>query len=169
MEPLQAEIDAIRSQLEALKQERESLKVDPVLPSYDSPEAIVEAYRRHARETSQMSAEIKGIDDAIAALEAKLKQLVGQPLELLQRQRKQNSLEQQLDEDKQRAQGHAERINDLAAELAEEVQALKAIADEISTDYWQLHGKPFITGFSRVTVPHVRSDGAVWTIVNKVV
>lgn len=170
MEPIQVEIEAIRTQIEALKEERAILKVDPVLPSYNTPEAIVEAYRRHARETAQISAEVKGIDDAIAALEAKLKEIGrSQGLQQLLQRRTQNPLALQVEEGKQRAQDRAERINELAEELKQEVQALKAIADEISPSYWQLYNRPFITGFSKISVPYVRSDSTVWMITNQVV
>lgn len=167
-EQIQAEISAIRSQIEALRQERSSLTVNMVSPENDSPEAIAEAYRRHARETAQLSAEVKGIDDAIAALEVQLNQKQVE-LERLQTEPKQLSLEQQVEEGRKQAKVHAERINQLAAELAEELRALKAAADELSPSYWQVYYKPFITGFKTISVPHVRSDGDVWTIVNRVV
>jgi len=167
MEQLQA-IEAIRSQIEALRQERAALSVDMVLPEGVSPEAIADAYRRHARETAQVSAEVKGIDDAIAALEAQLNQKQAE-LEALQTEPQPKSIEQQVEEGKKRAKVHAERINQLAAELAEELRALKAAADEISPSYWQVYYRPFITGFQTITVPHVRSDRDVWTIVNRVV
>ncbi|MBD2744637.1 hypothetical protein [Coleofasciculus sp. FACHB-1120] len=170
MEPMQVEIEAIRTQIEALKEERSILKVDPVLPSYNTPEAIVEAYRRHARETAQISAEVKGIDDAIAALETKLKEIGrSQGLQQLLQGRTQDPLLEQVEEGKQRAQERAERINELAEELEQEVQALKAIADEISPSYWKLYNRPFITGFSKISVPYVRSDSTVWMITNQVV
>lgn len=168
MEQLAAEIEALRSQIAALKQERAALKEEPLLLEGKSPQDIVEAYRRHARETAQLSAEVKGIDDAIAALEIQLAQRENQ-FALSPRQWQEYNLRQQLEAKKQTAQLHAERINELARELSSEVKALKAIADEISPLYWQLQDKPFITGFSRVSVPHVRSDGEVWTIMNRVV
>lgn len=165
MNPIKAEIDAIRSQIEALQRERAAIAIDKVNPMSESPEAIAEAYRRQARETAQIAAEVKGIDDAIAALQTQLAQKQVQ----WERAQKRNPLEQQVEEAKDCARVHAERINELAAELSEEVKALKAIADEISPSYWQVYYKPFITGFSSISVPHVRSDGAVWTIVNRVV
>lgn len=168
MEQIQAQIEAIRAHIAALVQERASLKVEPISLDQDSPEATVEVIRRHARETAQISAEVKGIDDAIAALEAQLGQKQAQ-LNLSPVRRQQYTLQQQVEESKQQAQVHAERINQLAAELAEEVKALKAIADELSPSYWRLHDKPFITGFSRISVPQVRYDDAVWTIANRLV
>ncbi|HEY9872253.1 MAG TPA: hypothetical protein V6D12_02400 [Candidatus Obscuribacterales bacterium] len=168
MEQIQAEIEAIRSQIAALKEERQQLIVDAVVPENKSPEAIVQAYRDHARETAHQSAEVKGIDDAIAALEAQLQQKQAQ-LQPSQSQPRRNPLEEQVEEGRKRAHVHAERINELAAQLAQEVQELKAIADEISPSYWQVYYKPFITGFQSISVPHVRSDGDVWTIVNRVV
>ena len=168
MEQIQADIAAIHSQIEALRQERASFTVNVVSPQDYSPEEIAEAYRRHARETAQLSAEVKGIDDAIAALEVQLSQKRVE-LERLQSEPKQQSLEQQVEEGRKQAKVHAERINQLAAELAEELRALKASADQLSPQYWQVYYKPFITGFKTITVPHVRSDSDVWTIVNRVV
>ena len=70
---IQAEIAAIRSQIGALQQERATLTINDVVMCEDSsPLAIAEAYRHHARETAQISTEIKGIDDAITALKAEL-------------------------------------------------------------------------------------------------
>lgn len=158
MDQIQADIAALKSQIEALRQERASLTVDMVSPKTDSPEAIADAYRRHARETAQQSAEVKGIDDAIAALESQLEGLQT-PM----------TMEQQVEAGRKQAKVHAERINQLAAELAEELRALKTTADQLSPSYWQVYYKPFITGFKTITVPHVRSDGDVWTIVNRVV
>ncbi len=169
MQQIQAEIEAIRAQIEALQQERASLDVENVVsPEDDSPRAIAQAYRRQARASAQIAAEVKGIDDAISALTAGLNQKQAQ-LAALQTTSKQKSIEQQVEESKQRAKVHADRINELAAQLATEVRCLKAAADELSPSYWQVYYKPFITGFQTISVPHVRSDGEVWTIVNRVV
>jgi DNA repair exonuclease SbcCD ATPase subunit len=165
VDKLQAHIKAICSQIEELRLERQQISVAPIAPADDSPQAITEAYRRHARETAQVSAEVKGINDAIAALEAQLSQKQQQSGKL----QKMSSMEQQVEDGRILARGHAERINLLAAELASEVKGLKAIADQISPSYWQVYYKPFITGFKTISVPYVRSDGDVWTIVNRVV
>ena len=165
MDKLQAEIDAICSQIEALQREREQLSIGAAAPEGSSPQEIAEAYRRHARETAQLSAEVKGIDDAIAALSAQLSQKQQQS----QNWQNLSPAEQAVEEGRARARLHAERINELAAELASEVKELKEIADLISPSYWQVYYKPFITGFKSISVPYVRSDGDVWTIVNRVV
>ncbi|MCZ0898307.1 hypothetical protein [Microcoleus sp. POL10_C6] len=165
MDKLQTDIEAIYSQIEELRLERQQLSIADVVPAGDSPQAIADAYRRHARETAQVSAEVKGIDDAIAALSAQLSQKQQQSVKL----QRITPMEEQVEEGRVLAQGHAERINELAAELAAEVKGLKAIADQISPSYWQVYYKPFITGFKSISVPYVRSDGDVWTIVNRVV
>lgn len=84
-------------------------------------------------------------------------------------QARQLSLVEQLEEARKIAQVHAQRMNELAAELATEIRSLKACADELSPLYWQVYYKPFITGFKTISVPYVRSDGDVWTIVNRIV
>ncbi|MEG4958833.1 MULTISPECIES: hypothetical protein [unclassified Microcoleus] len=165
MDKLQTDIEAIYSQIEELRRERQQLSNTAIAPAGDSPRAIADAYRRHARETAQVSAEVKGIDDAIVALSAQLNQKQQQSVNL----QRISPMEQQVEEGRALAQGHAERINELAAELAAEVKGLKAIADQISPSYWQVYYKPFITGFKSISVPYVRSDGDVWTIVNRVV
>ncbi len=165
MDKLQAEIEAICSQIQTLRRERQQISIAAIAPVGDSPQAIADAYRRHARETAQVSAEVKGIDDAIAALSAQLSQMENHSVQV----RKLSPMEQQVQEGRNLARIHAERINELAAELAQEVKGLKAIADKISPTYWQVYYKPFITGFKSISVPYVRSDGDVWTIVNRVV
>ncbi|MBE9120746.1 MULTISPECIES: hypothetical protein [Microcoleaceae] len=165
MDKLQTDIEAICSQIEALRRERQQLSIGAAVPAGDSPQAIADAYRRHARETAEVSAEVKGIDDAIAALSAQLNQKQQQSVNL----QRISPMEQQVEEGRELARGHAERINQLAGELAAEVKELKAIADQISPSYWQVYYKPFITGFKSISVPYVRSDGDVWTIVNRVV
>lgn len=165
MDKLETDIQAICSEIEALRRERQQLSVGAATPVGDSPQAIADAYRRHARETAKVSAEVKGIDDAIAALSAQLNQKQQQSIKL----QRISPMEEQVEEGRVLARGHAERINELAGELAAEVKGLKAIADQISPSYWQVYYKPFITGFKSISVPYVRSDGDVWTIVNRVV
>ena len=162
MDQIQAEIEAIRSQIKVLHTERETLTAKLILPENQSPEAIAEAYRRQAREAAEVSTEIEGIDQAIAALEAQLQQKERelQPLPAQQPL----TLQDQVEQARQRAYDHADRINELAAELAEELRALKAITHDISPSYWQLYGRPFITGFKDTSVPYLRVDGEVLMI-----
>ncbi|GAX46002.1 hypothetical protein NIES4075_70230 [Tolypothrix sp. NIES-4075] len=168
MEQIQAEIAAIRDSIDALQEERATLTINDVVISNEnsSPQAIAEAYRHHARETAQISTEIKGIDDAIAALKAELQNKQAQ---LNSFSNLQQSPQEQLESAKSLAKVHAERINQLAGELAAEIRILKACADRISPMYWQVYYKPFITGFKTISVPHVRSYSDVWTIVNRIV
>ncbi|HEY9849519.1 MAG TPA: hypothetical protein V6D28_08695 [Leptolyngbyaceae cyanobacterium] len=166
MKEIQLEIETIRTHIKNLQKERASLTVKIQEVVSDSPEAIAQAYRRQAKEDPELFAEIKGIDDAIAALEAKLHQKETQ-LQKLQITAAQQTPLQQLEEASEQARIHTERINQMAEELVKEVQALKAIANEISPLYWQVHYKPFITGFKSITVPLVRLKGDVWSIVNR--
>jgi chromosome segregation ATPase len=168
MHEIQAEITAIRSQIDILRRELDSLIVNVVPPANDSPQAIAESYRRYARENPQLSVEVKGIDDAIAALEVQLKHKQAQ-LQRSLTQAKQLSIQEQLEEAREQAQVHADRVNQLAGELAAEIRVLKGYADKLSPMYWQVYYKPFITGFKTISVPHVRSDGDVWNIVNRIV
>ncbi len=168
-EQIQTDITALHSQIQTLQQERAALTTNNVvLGENHSPRGITEAYRRQARENPQLSAELQGIDGAIAALELQLKQKQAQ-LTRWQIESKQITIQQQLEEAKTIAQVHAERANQLAGELATEIRLLKKCADQLSPMYWQVYYKPFITGFKTISVPHVRSDGDVWTIVNRIV
>ena len=170
MQDIRAEIAVIRSQINKLRREGASLAVNVNPSDDDSPQAIAETYRRQARENPQLFAELKGIDDAITALEAQL----AEKETIIEKSRRGyiNRLSEQmeeLEEAKSQAKTHAERINQLAAELAKEIHSLKTCADNLTPLYWQVYYKPFITGFKTISVPYVRSDGDVWTIVNRIV
>ncbi|MGD1903520.1 MAG: hypothetical protein ACFB9N_14900 [Geitlerinemataceae cyanobacterium] len=168
MSSLQSEIQEIRECIQALQSERAALQQSPTPQiSGDRPSDIVRACRDRARLTLEQSAELKGIDDAIAALEAEL--LERQASQLALGDSRENQRRAEIERGKLAAQQHAERINEIAAELATEVRALRDIADRLSPLYWDIEGRPFITGFKRVTVPQVRSDRRVWTVVNRVV
>jgi hypothetical protein len=162
MDQIQAEIEAIRAQIKLLQEERASFTIEEVLPEDDSPEAITKAYRRQARESAKVAAEVKGIDDAIAALQAQLRQKQGglKPSQSSQ----QLTLQEEVAEATQQAYDRGERINQLAAELVEELRALKTIAHDFAPVYWQLYDKPFITGFQGTAVPYLRSDNDVLMI-----
>ncbi|BAY23287.1 hypothetical protein NIES2100_30510 [Calothrix sp. NIES-2100] len=169
MQQIVSEIAALRQEIQALQQERAALSINNIVSrENDSPSAIAEAYRRFARENAHLAVEIKGIDDAIAALELQLEQKQAQ-LAHWEINSKQLTLQQQLEEVRSVAQVHAQRINLLAGELATEIRLLKSCANELSPLYWQVYYKPFITGFKTISVPHIRSDGDVWTIVNRIV
>lgn len=161
MNQIQAEIEAINTQIKVLRIERGALEIKPVLPEDDSPEAITEAYRRQARESAGVAAEVKGIDDAITALLAQLRQKQGELKPSLQSQL---TLEEQIAQATQLAYDRGERINELATELIEELRGLKAIAHDLAPLYWQLYDKPFITGFQGTAVPYLRSDNDVLMI-----
>jgi hypothetical protein len=169
IDQIQSQIVALNSQIQALQQERADLTINNVTSGENqSPSAMVEAYRRQARENPQLSAELKGIDDAVTALEVQLQQKQTE-LARWQVESKQLTQQQQLEEAREVAQIHAQRINQLAGELSKEIRLLKACADHLSPMYWQVYYKPFITGFKTISVPHVRSDGEVWSIVNRIV
>jgi chromosome segregation ATPase len=170
MEKIQSEIAALKSQIQALQQERAALTNHHVESGEnDSPLAIVEAYRRQARENVQLSAELKGIDDAMYFLEKQIQQKKAHLNRYLPMSIRISQQQEQLEEAKKIAQIHAERVNELALELAKEIKLLKTCADELSPMYWQVYYKPFITGFKTISVPFVRSDGEVWMIVNRIV
>lgn len=170
MEKIQSEIAALKSQIQALQQERAALTNHHVESGEnDSPLAIVEAYRRQARENVQLSAELKGIDDALYYLEKQIQQRKAHLNRYLPMSIRISQQQEQLEEAKKIAQIHAERVNELALELAKEIKLLKTCADELSPMYWQVYYKPFITGFKTISVPFVRSDGEVWMIVNRIV
>lgn len=170
MEKIQSEITAIQSQIQELQQERAALTNNHIESSgNDSTLAIVEAYRRQARENVQLSAELKGIDDALCFLEKQIQERKARLNRYLPMSIRISQQQEQLEEARKIAQIHAERVNELAGELAKEIKLLKTCADELSPMYWQVYYKPFITGFKTISVPYVRSDCEVWTIVNRIV
>ncbi|MEA5577820.1 hypothetical protein [Anabaena sp. UHCC 0451] len=170
MDKIQQEIKELNSQIQALQEERATLTHNNVeSEENNSALAVVEAYRRQARENAQLSAELKGIDDAINFLEKQKQQKQAHLNGKLTFSKRLLQQQEELEEAKKVAQTHADRVNELARELATEIKLLKACADELSPMYWQVYYKPFITGFKTISVPYVRSDGQVWNIVNRVV
>ncbi|MBK1986069.1 hypothetical protein A0J48_000625 [Sphaerospermopsis aphanizomenoides BCCUSP55] len=170
MDKIQIEIKELNSQIQSLQAERAKLSNNHVESGNNTSNlAIVEAYRRQARENPEIAAEIQGIDSAIAFLEQQKQQKQAQLNSSLTFSQRLSQQQQELEAAKKVAQIHAQRVNELAQELAEEIKLLKACADELSPMYWQVYYKPFITGFKTISVPHVRSDGEVWTIVNRIV
>jgi septal ring factor EnvC (AmiA/AmiB activator) len=168
VEQIPAEINALEAEIAALREERIALKSVTFNLSDDSPQNIAASYRRQARENPEIAIEVQGIDDAITALEVQLRQRQAQ-LKRLPAKVQRALQEEQLEVARNQAQIHADRINILAAELGDELRNLKACANELSPLYWQVYYKPFITGFKTISVPYVRSDGDVWTIVNRIV
>lgn len=170
MDKIQVEIKELNSQIQALQEERAALTNNNLESSEnDSALVVVEAYRRQARENAQLSAELKGIDDAINFLEKQKQQKQAYLNRTLTFSKRLLQQQEELEEAKKVAEIHAQRVNELAQELAKEIKLLKACADELSPMYWQVYYKPFITGFKTISVPYVRSDGEVWTIVNRIV
>lgn len=153
MQPNPAEIEAIRAQIAILQQECASLSVES------------ESSSTQTRKTDDDLAQLL---ESLTALTVQLRQKRAE-FTAIQVRSQYHSIEQHVEEGRTQAKVHADRINELAGELAEEIRSLKAIADQISPSYWQVYYKPFITGFQTISVPHVRSDGDVWTIVNRVV
>jgi septal ring factor EnvC (AmiA/AmiB activator) len=170
MNKLQTEIKELNSQIQALQQERAALTQNNIETNdNNSALATVEAYRQQARENPQVAAELKGIDDAITFLEKQKRRKEAYLFESLPYSQRLAQQKQELEEAKKFAEIHAQRVNELAKELAQEVKLLKACADELSPMYWQVYNKPFITGFKTISVPYVHSDGEVWRIVNRIV
>lgn len=165
MENIESEIKELQLQIEALKSERQQIQIERSLPLDESPEKMVEIVRRQARENAERLAELRGIEEAIAILTITLKQKQRNHQKMFDYY----DLEKEVELGQKQAYLHATRINQLADELATEVKSLKQIADQLSPHYWQVYYKPFITGFKRISVPYVRSDSEVWTIINRIV
>lgn len=170
MDKIQSEIQELNSQIQTLQKERAELNQNHIeSPENSSALAIAEAYRRQARENPEIAAEIQGIDNAIAYLEKQKRRKENHLFESLSYSQRIAKQKQELEEGKKFAEIHAQRVNELAKELAQEVKLLKACADELSPMYWHIYNTPFITGFKTISVPYVRSDGEVWRIVNRIV
>ena len=73
IEQIQTEINAIRAQIDALNKEKSNLSVELDIID-DSPEGVVNAYRRRASDNIENAAQMKGIDDALAALKVMLEE-----------------------------------------------------------------------------------------------
>ena len=165
---LQTEIRALQAEVATLQESRETLcvqrsecRVAVSFPKNNTPDAIAEFHQQNAAFGEQWLQQIQEIDRETKIIEKQLqqKQAVldykqGELEKLLAGQHWQE-VENHVQTGEKRLQAQARRINQAAAQLEVEIQALKALYDELNPSYSEWFQQPTkIVEFSATTIPY---------------
>ncbi len=158
---LQAEFAILQESREKLRIQRSECRVAVSFPKNNTPEAIAEFHQQNAAFGEQWLQQIQEIDREIQIIEKQLqqKQAVldykqGELDKLLAGQHWQE-VENNVQTGEKRLQVQARRINQAAAQLEAEIQALKALYDELNPSYSEWFEQPTeIVDFFAKTIPY---------------
>ncbi|HLO51918.1 MAG TPA: hypothetical protein VK211_26145 [Kamptonema sp.] len=163
---LQAEIPPLQGERDELNRQRSSFRVAVAFPKNNSPEALAEFHQRNASAAANWLDQLKEIDKAIKAVENQLSQKQAMlthkqaQLDKLRSQQEWLELERRVQVGGKRLQSQAQKINQLAAQLAAEIQTFKEIYEDVNPSYCQWLQKPVtIVEFSATAIPHVFFQG----------
>lgn len=158
---LQAEVAILQESREKLCVQRSECRVAVSFPKNNSPEAIAEFHQQNAAFGEQWLQQIQEIDRETKIIEKQLQQKQdvlnykqGELDKLLAGQHWQE-VENHVQTGEKRLQAQARRINQAAAQLEAEIQALKALYDELNPSYSEWFQQPTqIVEFSAATIPY---------------
>ncbi|MEG3846975.1 hypothetical protein QT971_06650 [Microcoleus sp. herbarium19] len=158
---LQAEVAMLQESLEKLRVQRSECRVAVSFPKNNTPEAIAEFHQQNTAFGEQWLQQIQEIDRETKIIEKQLqeKQAVlnykqGELDKLLAGQHWQE-VEKHVQTGEKRLQAQARRINQAAAQLEAEIQALKALYDQLNPSYSEWFQQPTeIVDFAAKTIPY---------------
>ncbi len=165
---LQTEVRALEAEVAILQESREKLcvqrsecRVAVSFPKNNTPEAIADFHQQNAAFGEQWLQQIQEIDRETKIIEKQLqeKQLVlnykqGELDKLLAGQHWQE-VENHVQTGEKRLQAQARRVNQAAAQLEAEIQALKALYDQLNPSYSEWFQQPTeIVDFAAKTIPY---------------
>jgi chromosome segregation ATPase len=158
---LQAEVAILQESREKLCVQRSECRVAVSFPKNNSPEAIAEFHQQNAAFGEQWLQQIQEIDRETKIIEKQLQQKQdvlnykqGELDKLLAGQHWQE-VENHVQTGEKRLQAQARRVNQAAAQLEAEIQALKALYDELNPSYSEWFQQPTqIVEFSATTIPY---------------
>jgi chromosome segregation ATPase len=171
---LQAEVATLQEAREKLCVQRSECRVTVSFPKNNTPEAIAEFHQQNAAFGEQWLQQIQEIDRETQIIE---KQLEQKQAVLDYKQGELDKLLagvhwQQVENDVQtgekRLQAQARRINQAAAQLEAELQALKALYDQLNPSYSEWFQQPTqIVEFSAKTIPYAVGGSSGLILGNK--
>jgi chromosome segregation ATPase len=165
---LQTEVRALEAEVAILQESREKLcvqrsecRVAVSFPKNNTPEAIADFHQQNAAFGEQWLQQIQEIDRETKIIEKQLqeKQLVlnykqGELDKLLAGQHWQE-VENHVQTGEKRLQAQARRVNQAAAQLEAEIQALKALYDQLNPSYSEWFQQTTeIVDFAAKTIPY---------------
>lgn len=158
---LQAEVAILQESREKLCVQRSECRVAVSFPKNNTPEAIADFHQQNAAFGEQWLQQIQEIDRETKIIEKQLqeKQLVlnykqGELDKLLAGQHWQE-VENHVQTGEKRLQAQARRVNQAAVQLEAEIQALKALYDQLNPSYSEWFQQPTeIVDFAAKTIPY---------------
>ena len=158
---LQAEVAILQESREKLCVQRSECRVAVSFPKNNSPEAIAEFHQQNAAFGEQWLQQIQEIDRETKIIEKQLQQKQdvlnykqGELDKLLAGQHWQE-VENHVQTGEKRLQAQARRVNQAAAQLEAEIQALKALYDELNPSYSEwFQQQTKIVEFAAKTIPY---------------
>ena len=158
---LQAEVAILQESREKLCVQRSECRVAVSFPKNNSPEAIAEFHQQNAAFGEQWLQQIQEIDRETKIIEKQLQQKQdvlnykqGKLDKLLAGQHWQE-VENHVQTGEKRLQAQARRVNQAAAQLEAEIQALKALYDELNPSYSEwFQQQTKIVEFAAKTIPY---------------
>ena len=171
---LQAEVAILQESREKLCVQRSECRVAVSFPKNNSPEAIAEFHQQNAAFGEQWLQQIQEIDRETKIIEKQLqeKQPVlnykeGELDKLLAGEHWQE-VENHVQTGEKRLQAQARRVNQAAAQLEAEIQALKALYDQLNPSYSEWFQQPTeIVDFAAKTIPYAFPGSSGLILVNK--
>ncbi len=149
IQSLQAEIEAIETELVKLRTERSPLE-QPSLAPVGGPEQIATAAKAAAVSLAERKPQLDGIDHAIALLEQQLlpkQRLLAQLNAQAEMEQEQLERAERLKVAQAKIQDRVKKIYDLSAQLETAFWELKSLHREFNSDYRGAQEKPAGTGF----------------------
>ncbi|MEG4344212.1 hypothetical protein QUB70_13100 [Microcoleus sp. A003_D6] len=157
---LQAELATLLSLREKLCVQRSECRVAVSFPKNNTSEAIAEFHQQNAAFGEQWLQQIQEIDRETKIIEKQLQQKQALlnykqgELEKMLAGEYWQEVENRVQKGEKRLQAQARRINQAAAQLEAEIQALKALYDELNPSYSEWFQKPTqIVEFLAKTIP----------------
>ncbi len=171
---LQAEVAILQESREKLCVQRSECRVAVSFPKNNTPEAIADFHQQNAAFGEQWLQQIQEIDQKTKIIEKQLqeKQPVlnykeGELDKLLAGEHWQE-VENHVQTGEKRLQAQARRVNQAAAQLEAEIQALKALYDQLNPSYSEWFQQPTeIVDFAAKTIPYAFPGSSGLILVNK--
>jgi chromosome segregation ATPase len=171
---LQAEVTALQEAREKLAVQRSECRVAVSFPKNNTPEAIAEFHQQTAafgeqwlQQIQEIDRETKNIEKLLEQKQAVLNYKQGELDNLLAGQHWQE-VENHVQTGEKRLQAQARRINQAAAQLEAEIQALKALYDQLNPSYSEWFQQPTqIVEFSATTIPYAFPSSGGLILENK--
>ncbi|MEG5031681.1 hypothetical protein [Microcoleus sp. AT3-D2] len=171
---LQAEVATLQEAREKLAVQRSECRVAVSFPKNNTPEAIADFHKQTAAFGEQWLQQIQEIDRETKNIEKQLQQKQsllnykqGEVEKMLAGEHWQE-VENHVQTGEKRLQAQARRINQAAAQLEAEIQALKALYDQLNPSYSEWFQQPTqIVEFSARTIPYAFPSSSGLILDNK--